>query len=122
MYKYNQYAQRHYKYRLEDIDMSSPMFDESLHDNDLNFSKPYPSHICMYCECFFESRNKLFHHLGFMNIDIGRDKKYYQNQKSHKRKFSIIKRKPLKQLNLYKSRDCDDVASLTGMIAKKLKL
>ena len=120
IHRYNQFSQRHYRYPLEDVDLTSPMFDENIHDNDFDFPKPHSSNICMYCLCHFESRNKLFHHLGFMNIDIGRDKRYHDNQRRHKRKFSITRR--MRQYVPLKRRNFNEVASLTGLVAKKLKL
>lgn len=120
IHKYNQYTQKHYRYALEDVDLTSPMFDERIHDNNIEVIAPTSCNVCMYCDCVFESRNKLFYHLGYMNIDIGRDKDYYKQQKRHKRRFSLVKRfryfVPLKQKNR------EDANFLSGVMSKKLKL
>ena len=68
LYKFNWFTNKYYKYDTDDVDLFSPMFDDKLHDNNvthLNLSK----RICMYCNTCFTSRNKLFHHLSFMNIN-----------------------------------------------------
>jgi hypothetical protein len=77
IYKFNCFTKKYYKYDKEKIDLFSPMFDEKLHDDNLihikldNNSIPVKldKHICMYCNTQFDSRNKLYHHLGFMNIN-----------------------------------------------------
>lgn len=69
LYKFNEHTGKYYKYDTDDVNIFTPMFDESLHDNSW---KPtiFCKRICMYCYHVFPSRNQLFHHLGFMNIDI----------------------------------------------------
>jgi hypothetical protein len=69
IYKFNQHTKKYYKYDTDDVDIFTPMFDESLHDNSIT-PVPLPHHACVYCNTMFPSRNKLFHHLGYMNIDI----------------------------------------------------
>ena len=85
------------------------MFDESLHRQDSQEKKeedmtddttpamiPHPK-VCSYCGTRFASRNQLFYHLGFHNIDIrqwwektpdAREEyeEYIQNKNKHKRK------------------------------------
>lgn len=58
-----------YCWDVDDID--SEEFDVKLHDNT---ATPiiFHSQQCMYCKAIFPSRNRLFQHLGFMNIDIRR--------------------------------------------------
>lgn len=68
VYKYNNFKGRYYKYLADEFNASSPMFDESLHVNDVEPDIKYDN-ICSYCNCYFPSRNKLFHHLNFMGID-----------------------------------------------------
>lgn len=68
LYKFDWFTKKYYKYDTDDVDLFSPMFDDKLHDNDItpsNLSK----RICMYCNTCFSSRNKLFHHLSYMNIN-----------------------------------------------------
>jgi len=93
VYKFNQFSNKFYKYDTDYVDIFSPMFDEDLHQNDLtpcNFHRT----ICQYCNTDFESRNKLFYHLKFMNIDT--EKKYivYNNDEV------LISYKKSKFLNL----------------------
>jgi hypothetical protein len=69
VYKYNDFTKKYYKYDSDDVDLFEPMFDEELHDNDMTPLVKHPT-TCMYCNTKFSSRNQLFHHLGYMNIDI----------------------------------------------------
>lgn len=78
--KYNEYTKAHYKYDLNPSDFHTPMFDEDLHRG-LQSCDMLDKTICAYCHTEFESRNKLFYHLGFMNIDIRRQ------QQNKKRRF-----------------------------------
>lgn len=70
VYRYNEYTKKYYKYDSDDVDLFDPMFDEDLHDNNLT-SKHNTK--CLYCNTEFHSRNQLYHHLGYMNIDIRKD-------------------------------------------------
>ena len=56
---------------MDDYDIFSPMFDESLHNNEITPSYISKSKMCGYCGHCFHSRNQLFYHLGYHNIDIG---------------------------------------------------
>lgn len=69
IYKFNQHTKKYYKYDTDDVDIFTPMFDEGLHDNSID-PTAFHRHVCVYCNTAFSSRNKLFHHLGYMNIDI----------------------------------------------------
>jgi len=78
LYKFNWHNKKYYKYDTDDVDLFSPMFDDNLHDNNvthLNLSK----RVCMYCNTCFPSRNKLFYHLSYMNINT---KPYDDNESS----------------------------------------
>lgn len=55
-------------YDVPEEEMYSPMFDESLHLNHLD-PKTVDKTVCGYCGTCFASRNQLFYHLNFMNID-----------------------------------------------------
>jgi len=78
VYSYNNYNGKLYKYKLDEIDLFPPMFNIEIHDNDLipaSYDKTsanykFEKYKCMYCHTYFASRNKLFYHLGFMNINI----------------------------------------------------
>lgn len=71
VYKYNQYTKKYYAYNLDLYDINSPMFNETLHShNDSNVPLTCTPYECGYCNTFFASRNSLFYHLGFMDIDI----------------------------------------------------
>lgn len=96
--RYNSYNGKNYVYNIENQDiLFSPQFDVELHNNDLT-----PLFLdrtkCMYCHTIFSSRRALFHHLGFMNIDIrkktmkskGRFNQFFKSR-------SLIKKK--KQFN-----------------------
>lgn len=74
IYNFNNWTQQYYKYPKDQCDMNHVMFDQSLHNNDLT---PMTLHKtkCMYCHTDFPTRKELFHHLGFMNIDIRKPEK-----------------------------------------------
>jgi hypothetical protein len=69
VYRFNDYTQTYFKYNIFEYDEKAHMFDESLHNNDFTPGYFHPR-ICIYCGAEFDSRNQLFKHLGFMNIDI----------------------------------------------------
>jgi hypothetical protein len=73
MYKYNAFTRSYYMYDSDEHDICSEMFDESLHDNESE--PPFVGRLtCGYCQTRFLTRNRLFHHLGYMNIDIRKNK------------------------------------------------
>ena len=81
IYKYNIYEKKYYRYDTDYIDSFSPMFDETIHQNELT---PYNLHstICQYCNTEFESRTKLFYHLKYMNIDtVNKNGRNYDSEK-----------------------------------------
>lgn len=95
--RYNRYNGKNYIYNISNQDiLFSPQFDAELHNNDLT-----PLFLdrtkCMYCHTNFSSRRALFHHLGFMNIDIRKKTKYNGKYKRFFKSCSIIKKK--KQFN-----------------------
>jgi hypothetical protein len=81
VYKYNEYTKKYYKYDSDLVDLFDPMFDDDLHDNNLT-PMTLLTKKCMYCNTEFSSRNQLFHHLGFMNIDI-RNANFLLNYEDH---------------------------------------
>lgn len=87
IYKFNKYTGKYYKYSISEYNMYSDMFNEFLHNNDVD-PDIVDHHTCGYCKTSFNSRNQLFYHLGFMNIDIGkkriRKKRYYRVVKKKK--------------------------------------
>ena len=65
----NNYNGKIYNYYSHQLD-NSPKWDQKIHKNtDIKF-QDYEKLQCGYCGVFFQSRNKLFTHLGFMDIDI----------------------------------------------------
>ena len=72
LYKYNEYTKKYYKYDMDLYDIMSPMFDETIHvPNDQGMMWGSNNrNICHFCGTVFDSRNQLFYHLGYMNIDI----------------------------------------------------
>lgn len=69
VFRKNPFIQKHFRYDTDDVDIFTPMFDESLHDNE-TLPDQSCKYTCGYCQTLFQSRNQLFHHLGFMGIDI----------------------------------------------------
>lgn len=95
--RYNHYNGKNYIYKIDNHDiLLSSQFDTDLHNNDLT---PLFLHRtqCMYCHTTFKSRHALFHHLGFMNIDIRHKSNYTGKFKKFLKSYSIIKKK--KQFN-----------------------
>jgi hypothetical protein len=70
VYKRNSYNGTYYKYDLDEYDYFDKMFDETLHDNNVTPQYDILCKVCGYCGTAFSSRNRLFHHLGFMDINI----------------------------------------------------
>lgn len=70
VYHTNTHTGRTFRYDHDEFDMFTPMFDRTLHNNstmiDTRWCYPY---TCAYCDASFPSRNRLFFHLGFMDID-----------------------------------------------------
>jgi hypothetical protein len=54
---------------MDDWDLFTPMFDENIHNNDIEINFYKRSKVCSYCGTIFPSRNKMFYHLGFHNIN-----------------------------------------------------
>lgn len=72
LYKYNQYTMKYYKYDMDEYDIMTPMFDETIHienDHGMLWGSD-DKNTCTFCGTQFDSRNQLFYHLGYMNIDI----------------------------------------------------
>ena len=68
---YNTFTKKYYEYDTDEVDESSLMFNKDLHNNDIVIQWNYPhKNKCAYCNTTFQSRNKLFNHLGYMGIDI----------------------------------------------------
>jgi hypothetical protein len=74
IYKFNNFTGKYYKYDIDEFDFFSPMFNESVHNNDIKPLYDKTSTKCGYCEHIFNSRNQLFYHLGYHNINIRFDK------------------------------------------------
>lgn len=68
IFRQNNYNKKVYNYYKCEID-NSIKWDQNVHTN---YAIQYPDYSpleCGYCGFFFESKNRLFYHLGFMNID-----------------------------------------------------
>lgn len=91
-YRYNEHTMTHFKYDSDYYDFLTPMFDEELHRGEVPCALERTT--CAYCQTEFESRNKLFYHLGYMNINIRRSKNKDHDfgllQQSKKRKIGQI--------------------------------
>lgn len=86
IYHTNSHTGITYKYDHDEYDIFTPMFDRTLHDDNIDIDPQwyYPK-TCAYCDTTFPSRNKLFYHLGFMNIQT-RQSPGHEGYKSRKRK------------------------------------
>ncbi len=87
VYSVNDHDLKIYKVPLSDFDSNHSEYDSVLHSIHQEWIAP-ARNICMYCEAEFESRNKLFQHLGFMNVNIQRPKR--KKSILRKRKYSLI--------------------------------
>lgn len=65
----NPFTGKHYRYDTDDHDIFTEMFNDDMHDN-REIPDMSSRYTCGYCQVMFESRNQLFHHLGYMGIDI----------------------------------------------------
>lgn len=75
---YNHYTGKFYEYNTPDEDV-----DFDVHNNDIT-PMNLPKNTCAYCLLYFESRNALFQHLGYYNIDIRKNvpkQQYYRKRK-----------------------------------------
>lgn len=72
--QFNAHTQKWYHYVVSREALQQPMFQRQIHEQDLSASPSMLFHRtqCMYCGTLFESRNKLFYHLGFHGVDIRR--------------------------------------------------
>ena len=91
--KRNDYDNKIYKIMLLNYDTSRSEFDSKLHNNDITpmINDCQPT-TCMYCMTTFDSRNKLFNHLGFMNIDTRNENRtdstdLFTKKKRHKYRY-----------------------------------
>lgn len=71
VYSFNNYNGRYYCYDVQAYNINSDMFDWTLHNND-DTPMIKERNACAYCNTLFLSRNRLFYHLGFMNINTTR--------------------------------------------------
>lgn len=76
----NIYNNKVYSYDSEKYDFNTEMFNDEIHDNSIEPEFYRNSKTCSYCGTTFTSRNKLFYHLGFHNIDIGIRRKKKKNK------------------------------------------
>ncbi len=102
----NKYNGKTYFYDSEKYDFSTEMFNDDMHDNSVTPDFCRHSKTCSYCGTTFSSRNKLFYHLGFHNIDIGKKRKkikkykykyiYYNRKNTHYYKIAKKQKKHIK--------------------------
>lgn len=69
MFRKNPFTHKHYRYDTDDFDIFTEMFNDEIHDN-TEVPETSCRYTCGYCNVLFDSRNQLFHHLGYMGIDI----------------------------------------------------
>lgn len=76
-----------------DVD-SSDQYNQRLHNND-QLPQVVDPYVCGYCQTRFCSRNQLFYHLNFMNINtIDYNKEYEADAETEtKNSINIIKKK-----------------------------
>ena len=76
-----------------DVD-SSDQYNQRLHNND-QLPQVVDPYVCGYCQTRFCSRNQLFYHLNFMNINtIDYNKEYEADAETEtKKNINIIKKK-----------------------------
>jgi hypothetical protein len=83
--KYYIYGKNDHDYKIYKIPLTEFESDHSQYDAVLHSIKhdwiSFERYRCMYCDASFESRNKLFQHLGFMNVNISKNLK--------KRKYDV---------------------------------
>lgn len=82
-YTINKYDQKCY--------WGDPNWRNILHEGLVKI--PHPQ-VCGYCHLYFPSRNQLFKHLGYLNLDIRRKKKVYRKKKKNMY-FRTIHRVPI---------------------------
>jgi hypothetical protein len=139
IYKYNSFTKQYYKYEADDVNLFSPMFDNDIHDNNTTYISLHRN-ICMYCNTCFASRNKLFHHLSYMNIntkhsdedtmddgyqsdkgDYGYELVIKNKKKSiiKKRNYWLVKKQIKKKKRIIKKKTINDI---TNMLSNKLNI
>lgn len=74
LYKFNQFLNRYYWYDMNEGDLNNPMYNETIHSNTMT-PMLKERNVCGYCNARFGSRNQLFYHLNYHNIDTSRGSK-----------------------------------------------
>ena len=98
MYKHhrNPHNGKYYRVNTESIKhFNEYTFNKTVHNND-SYPMIVDPYVCGYCDTCFQSRNKLFYHLGFMGINIETDTKY-QGESRVKRKIILKYKKTSKR-------------------------
>lgn len=67
---YNEFTKQWYEYEIPVELKDSPFYSKHVHSLPSPPIQPLCRTMCAYCGYSFESRNKLFHHLGYHGIDI----------------------------------------------------
>jgi hypothetical protein len=105
--KQNRYDGKDYYCDIDNqsIDVfSTHIFDTELHNNDIT-PMLQGRYSCGYCNFNFPSRNKLFQHLGFMDIDVRSSNVMSIDQDLDMDTLSYITKK-IKKYSLRKPRYC----------------
>lgn len=101
--RFNPFTNKLYEYDVSPSEASHPMYNALLHSNE---KAPEPSpfkNMCGYCYTIFESRNKLFYHLGFHGIDVRNidadrvDCEYERRKNNHKKWWRYKQNKIMKK-------------------------
>jgi hypothetical protein len=105
---YNHWTQKNYEYHIDSRHLSTDTFNQNLHNND-QIPQVVDPYVCGYCNTRFSTRNNLFYHLGFMNIDTrdldGIDTynsfNHYLKKWTKKRKFKEYNNQKHKKRKIY---------------------
>lgn len=100
IFNYNPFMCKYFSKTISNDDLLTPEFNVNLHQNQF---RPHITsrNQCGYCFTMFESRNKLFHHLNFMNIDT---RPLLKSSKRHVQRLRhIMKRKQQRNSKVLKN-------------------
>ena len=115
LHRRNPFNGKYYRVNIYDenkyMTYSPYTFDKNAHDNSITpmIIDPY---VCGYCDTRFCSRNKLFHHLAYIGINIFNDRKIYHENKKKKRRY-----RPRHE-NIQNKRLRQNINEITRMFAK----
>lgn len=107
VYNFNSFNGRYYCYDADKYDVGCEMFDWNLHDN-AKTPQIENQLLCGYCGVQFVSRNRLFYHLGFMNINTNKKNlthstEFEMDENAGDHGFVTSKRRARKLLQFHKT-------------------